>query len=74
MSAQLSWHCDHHPHPQECPDALVGYFPGSGRFGLYVHDGGSSFVEIQFCPWCGYRLAESELTTGQFKLNLPDDL
>jgi hypothetical protein len=59
MRAQLGWPCDRHRHPEECPDALVGHFPNSRRFGLYVHDGGSSFVEIHFCPWCGHSLAEN---------------
>jgi hypothetical protein len=39
-----------------CPDALVGYF--GDQYGIRVHDGGSSFVAILHCPWCGTELVE----------------
>lgn len=42
------------------PDALVAYIPKFDEYGLLVHDGGSSMVQIQFCPWCGTRLPESK--------------
>ena len=41
------------------PDALIAYLPKFDEYGLVVHDGGSSMVQIQFCPWCGTRLPES---------------
>ncbi|WP_404900450.1 hypothetical protein PV791_04820 [Priestia filamentosa] len=25
-------------------------------YGLIVHDGGSSTIEMSFCPWCGKKL------------------
>jgi hypothetical protein len=52
MAAQLNWSCDKHSSPSECPDALVGRF-AADRFGLLIHDGGTSHVEISDCPWCG---------------------
>jgi hypothetical protein len=55
MANQLSWSCEKHPSPSDCPDALIGRFAG-GRFGLFVHDGGTSRVEIEYCPWCGTHL------------------
>jgi len=30
------------------------------EYGLVVHDGGTSSVEISFCPWCGTKLPKSE--------------
>ncbi len=27
-----------------------------GTFGIPIHDGGSSIIEINFCPWCGGNL------------------
>ena len=27
-----------------------------GTFGLPIHDGGTSMIEIKFCPWCGENL------------------
>ena len=26
-------------------------------YGLIIHDGGESFILIQFCPWCGKKLS-----------------
>jgi hypothetical protein len=45
--------CARHPDPFDCPDRLVYRSAASGDFGLIVHDGGSSYVVIKFCPWCG---------------------
>lgn len=51
MGRQLAHACEQHPDPYDCPDALIGR-DGRGH-GIYVHDGGRSWVEIAFCPWCG---------------------
>ena len=29
-------------------------------YGLIIHDGGTSAVTIQFCPWCGSKLPASK--------------
>jgi hypothetical protein len=66
MRAQLDAVCATHSSAADCPDRLVGRFGVQGTYGLYVHDGGSSYVGINFCPWCGARLAvdpASPLTT-----------
>jgi len=55
MAAQLSVTCDVHE-TSECPDILIGYFSTTGDYGLRVHDGGSSMILIDFCPWCRRRL------------------
>jgi hypothetical protein len=55
MRDQLDWTCDQHTDPAECPDALIGYFGKSKTLGLFIHDGGSSFITIHYCPWCGAR-------------------
>ncbi len=52
---QLAWKCDQHADPFDCPDALL--FKDKRGYGLIVHDGGSSYVEISHCPWCGASLA-----------------
>jgi hypothetical protein len=36
------------------------YLPKFDEHGLIVHDGGSSMVTIDYCPWCGTRLPESK--------------
>ena len=41
------------------PDVLVWYSEQLDEYGIIVHDGGSSTVEICFCPWCGTKLPPS---------------
>jgi len=41
-------------HDNECPDILV--IRTTRGYGLPIRDGGSSYVEIMFCPWCGQRV------------------
>jgi len=48
--------CDAHPDRFDCADALVHQSAARGGYGLIVHDGGSSFVIISYCPWCGAAL------------------
>ncbi|MEQ6124647.1 hypothetical protein AAON49_10630 [Pseudotenacibaculum sp. MALMAid0570] len=31
-----------------------------GTFGIPIHDGGTSVIEINFCPWCGTNLKKDE--------------
>jgi len=40
-------------------DVLVAYLPKFDEYGIVVHDGGSSMIQIHFCPWCGTRLPPS---------------
>jgi hypothetical protein len=54
MDFDLAQACDLHPDPSDCPDALVALVRGG--YGLWVHDGGGSFIEIAHCPWCGAKL------------------
>ena len=42
--------CSQHE-PHDCPDVLV--IKTRSGYALPVRDGGSSVVDIQFCPWCG---------------------
>jgi hypothetical protein len=44
----------------DCPDNLVTYVPYKDEYGIIIHDGGSSYIEIKFCPWCGAKLPESK--------------
>ena len=56
--------CEHHSDRFDCPDMLIARMRG-GYYGIIVHDGGSSLIEISFCPWCGEKLPE--------KTVLPDE-
>lgn len=48
-----------HHSPQACPDVLVVWSPRQGA-GLPVRDGGTSFVIINHCPWCGSNIKDTE--------------
>lgn len=34
-------------------DAVIIHTHGRNEFGIPIHDGGSSYIRINFCPWCG---------------------
>jgi len=56
--------CAEHPDQSDCPDALIHYAQRSRSYGIIIHDGGSSRVNIAFCPWCGSQLdGQSEKPT-----------
>lgn len=50
--------CVLHPYRFDCPDALV--HRGHSNYGIIIHDGGESWVAINFCPWCGVRLPSDD--------------
>lgn len=58
MKKQLSFSCDQHQDKYDCPDALIDCH-SNGRMGIIVHDGGSSMIEIKYCPWCGVLIKKS---------------
>jgi len=51
MAENINYRCPDHPDPFDCPDCLVSC--SDGRYGIIIHDGGRSRVEIRYCPWCG---------------------
>jgi hypothetical protein len=55
IADQVTQHCEQHPDPRDCPDALV-ISVRSGEYGLPIRDGGSSASVIAYCPWCGTAL------------------
>jgi hypothetical protein len=40
--------------------SLIYYGEKFDEFGIIIHDGGNSFLEINYCPWCGKRLPQSK--------------
>lgn len=60
MTDRVNYVCKQHEYPFECPDNLIFYSPKFDEYGIIVHDGGSSFIEISFCPWCGTKLPMSK--------------
>jgi len=59
MTRALDFACPEHQDPFDCPDALLYYHQRFDEYGLIVHDGGSSWVCIKHCPWCGKALPPS---------------
>lgn len=57
MRRQLEFRCADHADLSDCPDSLVVFHENPATFGIRVHDGGSSFAEIRYCPWCGANLS-----------------
>lgn len=39
-------------------DAVVTHTYGRKEFGIPIHDGGSSYIKINYCPWCGKSLLD----------------
>jgi Domain of unknown function (DUF6980) len=58
MAFDLNRTCRHHANRFDCPDALIAEMRGG--FGIIVHDGGSSVIRIDFCPWCGANLPQMQ--------------
>ncbi|MFD7075784.1 DUF6980 family protein [Nocardioides sp. NPDC059952] len=55
LAEHLAFECHLHRDPLDCADAVI-FRDGCGRIGLPIHDGGSSYIAIRYCPWCGARL------------------
>ncbi|MEA2825622.1 MAG: hypothetical protein QOG43_61 [Actinomycetota bacterium] len=60
MRSNVEQSCEQHPDPSDCPDNLIAYVAKFREYGLIIHDGGSSFIRIAHCPWCGTKLPLSE--------------
>jgi hypothetical protein len=56
MNYQVNINCDTHDNPFECPDKIIFFDEKDNDYGLIIHDGGSSIIGIEFCPWCGSKL------------------
>lgn len=50
--------CKQHKNPFECPDIII--VETIKGFGIIIHDGMCSYIQIQYCPWCGSILKELE--------------
>jgi hypothetical protein len=37
-------------------DAVMRYCKSHKEFGIPIHDGGASYISINYCPWCGTKL------------------
>jgi hypothetical protein len=60
MEQAINCTCTDHPDGHECPDRLISYNEKFDEYGIIIHDGGSSVLTIEFCPWCGGKLPDSK--------------
>lgn len=37
-------------------DSVITHASKRKEFGIPIHDGGSSYIQINYCPWCGQKL------------------
>jgi hypothetical protein len=65
MTRVVNQRCDIHPDVFDCPDQLIYYSTHTDAYGLIIHDGGSSFSVINFCPWCGAHLSAAASAVDQ---------
>jgi len=56
MESELGRECADHADAFDCPDRVVYYSKELGEYGIPIHDGGSSYSVINYCPWCGTKL------------------
>ena len=60
MTKMVNNSCPQHPDEFDCPDNLVYYSRKFDEYGLIVHDGGTSYILIEYCPWCVTKLPTSK--------------
>ncbi|MBU0632390.1 hypothetical protein KKA17_07085 [bacterium] len=60
MEDNLKFDCKIHKDKYECADALISYSSKFDEYGLLIHDGGTSSISINYCPWCGKKLPDSK--------------
>jgi hypothetical protein len=56
MKYHLEFKCDIHKDDFDCPDKIIYSSKKNKEFGIIIHDGGTSFIKIKFCPWCGKKI------------------
>jgi hypothetical protein len=67
MMEAVTSECPDHKDQFDCPDCVIHYAEKSPEYGIIIHDGGTSFIVIQFCPWCGKRLSNGKSTKDNRK-------
>lgn len=58
MAEKATQTCDEHGR-YECANVVMHRYGDADNgfwFGIPVHDGGTSAIAIEYCPWCGTKL------------------
>ena len=56
LKYHIEFKCDIHKDDFECPDKIIIKSEKNKEYGIPIHDGGSSYIKIKFCPFCGEKL------------------
>ena len=59
MAHYAEFHCEQHPNPKDCHDAIIQYDEVFDEYSI-PHGDGTSQMIINNCPWCGTKLPESK--------------
>lgn len=70
MRTEATRICAMHPNRADCPDCII--VKSGCEFGIAVHDGGSSWITISFCPWCGSSLEAEAAVTERGHRNIAE--
>ena len=60
MKRDIEYECEKHDNIFDCYDHLICYNDVFDEYGIIIHDGGSSYVLINYCPFCGKKLPHSK--------------
>ena len=56
MKYHLEYKCDIHENVFDCPDHVIHFSKSKKPKGIIIHDGGTSYYKIKFCPFCGKKI------------------
>jgi hypothetical protein len=56
MKYHCEFKCDVHNDQFDCPDRIIYFSQKTNEYGIIIHDGGSSWISIKYCPWCGIQI------------------
>ena len=51
-----TFNCKIHKNKWDCPDNTLIFSKKTKKYGIPIRDGGKSFIEIKYCPWCGEKI------------------
>jgi hypothetical protein len=60
MDYYINMQCEEHDNVFDCPDNIVVFIEKSNEYGIIIHDGGTSYISIDYCPWCGSKLSDKQ--------------
>ena len=52
-------HCCDHMQRMIDEEKSIVFIPEFREYGVPIRDGGSSFLQMEYCPWCGVKLPAS---------------